>query len=736
MELVNPSPEGQGFMDELYRLLGVVWKRKWIVVLFLAATLAGTLFHTMKQPRIYRATATLVIDRSSPNVLSGIKEVVELGSTGYWGLRRYFKTQYEIITSRALAQAVVDRLGLDNDLHFLGIDPADMPPEEIEAKIAASDPAGMLATRVRAEPLEDSFMVYVHVEDQNPEFAARLATAVAQTYRDENLAFKRRAINRAQNDLEKLVDRLRTEKENSAESLLSYERDNQVGTLANRRNAIDVRMKLLNQRTAEFGADLAAAKAAYAQVKKYRRRRDVSKVSYGAILKSRIVQSLKTEAIEVRAELAKAKVTYLSQHPKVIQLKARLKDVESMLRREVRNEIDSIRLQIREKSATLKNLTKELNRLRGNELDLAAQELEYGWLKQRAEESKTVYDQVSRRLLETRISEQVETNNVWLLDEAIMPGAPVSPRVRMNIIMGIFFGLIGGMAFAFLFELADNSVKTDHDLEQLVQAPVLGLMPIIYEQPELGTGVNADVGESEDKPPDPALIVFQNPKSLSAEYCRSIRTNLMFMSPDEPIQSLLITSANPREGKTTVSASVAITMAMSGSKVVLVDTDMRRPRLHKVFTVDESTGMSSALISGNSVAEFCQPTIVPNLSVIPCGPIPPNPAELFHTRRFTEVVEQLKGLFDYVIFDSPPVLAVTDSLIIGKHVDGVMMVVRAGNTSKGAVVQSRRRMDAIGVRLYGCVMNQVDAQAKNYRYHYHYYGGKYYTADTEPSSKG
>ena len=206
--------------------------------------------------------------------------------------------------------------------------------------------------------------------------------------------------------------------------------------------------------------------------------------------------------------------------------------------------------------------------------------------------------------------------------------------------------------------------------------------------------------------------------------------------PEQPIQSLLITSANPKEGKTTVSASVAITMATSGSKVVLVDTDMRRPRLHKVFKVDESTGMSSALISGNSIADFCQSTEIPNLSVIPCGPIPPNPAELFHTRRFTEVVEQLKTLFDYVIFDSPPVLAVTDSLIIGKHVDGVLMVVRAGNTSKGAVVQSRRRVDAIGVRLYGCVMNQVDAQAKNYRYHYHYYGGKYYTEDTDTSTNG
>ncbi len=722
-----PSPEERPLVEEVQRLFGVIWKRKWVVLLFIVASTVGSYLHTRKQPKIYRATATLVIDRSSPNVLAGIKEVVELGSSGFLGLRQYFKTQYRIITSEKLAKRVVSRLSLDRNYHFLGINPKSMTKEQIEKKIENADPARILQRKIEAEPLEESFIVYVHVRDTDPAFAANLATEVANTYRDENLAFRRKAINLAQDDLEKLGKHLQTEKETSARGLLEYERQNQVGTLSKRIKDTDIRRESMTGEITKHEVLLIELKARLSQKRRYERSTDPYAIADGEILDSALFQDLIAKAIE--ADSQHDETRYLDSHPRLKKMDNLKTKYEQRALRVARNKITAIRHLVTEQKQIIKSLRENLHDVRSEELELAAQELEYSWLKQRAVEAKGVYDQVSKRLLETRISKQVETNNVWVLDEAKPPSHPISPRMRLNLFMGLLFGLIGGIAIAFLFELADKSVKTDHDLELLAHAPVLGIVPMV-----LHSGPTDEDNDESDSEDDPALFVFHHPKSQAAEFCRSIRTNLMFMSPDAPLKSLLITSANAREGKTTVSASIAITMATSGSRVVLVDTDMRRPRLHNVFAIKERHGISTALINSNSIREYCYQTDIPNLDVIPCGPIPPNPAELLHTRRFQELLEELKGTYDYAIFDSPPVLPVTDSLVIGKHVDGVLMVVRAGVTSKRAVSQSKHSMDKIGVRLFGCVMNHVDAHQKNYRYYYHYYGGKYQASETTDES--
>ncbi len=727
----SPVEDGAGLLaDELHRFWDIIRKRRWIVALFTVAAVAGTLAYTVRQPKIYRATAALVIDQSAPQVLSGIKDVVELGDRSYWGSRSYFKTQYEILRSRRLAQVVVDRLDLGNNLHFLGIDTDKMTTEEVDEALALADPAQILISRLEVEPLRDSYIVYLHIEDTNPDFAAEIATTLAATYRDQNLALRRKVLQGAQGDLERLVSRLSKDKVGAEEALLKYERAHQVGTLESRKKTIDLRLEALTTRLGDARSRLAEVAARSAEMRTIAGEEDIFAISYPTILSSPTIQVLKEQALELRSAIAQAKVQYLDQHPTVVELTARLQNVYELARKEVKNQTGAVEHEKREISRFERKLQAQVTALETEGLDLAARELEYGWLKQRSEEAKSVYDMVARRLLETQLSEEVETNNVWLLEEALPPQMPIRPRLRLNLAIGAFLGLIGGIAFAFLFELADTSVSSDRDIEHLLRVPALGIVPVVDERrdadaPQVKPTADELSEGTSRLPNDPALLVYRRPKGHVAEFCRSIRTNLMFMRPDDPLRTLLITSPNPREGKTTVSVSVATTMALSGSSVVIVDTDMRRPRLHKVFGLPNNKGISSALIGAEPAHLMAQETGVPGLHLLACGPIPPNPSELLHARRFREIKEELKAHYDYVIFDSPPVLAVTDSLIVGKHVDGVMMIVRVGSTSKGAVVSAKRRMDAIGVTLLGCVLNQVDTERKDYRYYY-YYGGRYY----------
>jgi len=619
-------------------------------------------------------------------------------------------------------------------------DPRFVPKREAEeGEGAVFDPVKKLLGAMSVEPVKDSYMVLVHVEDVDAEFAAELATTIATTYRDENLAYRRKVIRGAQGDLERLSARMGTTRDEAQDKLAEFERANKVGTLSSQRKTIDLQLEMFAKEQAETKAKLAKVNANLRELKTAEDVRDLFKVTNPEILDSTIIQRLKDQALGLRAQLAQERVNYLEKHPKVVQIKARLADVQKLGLREVTNLVQSVKHRQREYRQLLTRVKEEIATLREREFELAALELEYSWLQQSAEETKGVQAEVDRRLTETQMSEEVRTNNIWLLDAALPPNSPVRPRLRLNLLFGLLFGVLGGVGMAFLVEAADKSVKSDHDLEVLLGVPVLGLLPIVRESSDQEIDATLSVGlepvNEDEEDYDPALVVYHRPKSQIAEFCRSTRTNLKFMTPDEPVQSMVITSSSPREGKTTVATSVAITMAMSGSKTVLVDTDMRRPRLHKIFRCKNNAGFSTGLISDVPVPEIAQKTVVPGLDLITCGPIPPNPSELLHSRRFFDLIEELRARYDYVIFDSPPVLAVTDSLILGKHVDGVLLVARIGETSKGALLQTHRRLQAIDVRVFGCILNRVDTHREDYRYYTYYYTGKYQYGEKEAAAE-
>ena len=268
-----------------------------------------------------------------------------------------------------------------------------------------------------------------------------------------------------------------------------------------------------------------------------------------------------------------------------------------------------------------------------------------------------MYGVISTRQKEIDITGPMKTNNVRVLERAVVPGVPIRPNPVQNLMMGLLIGLGTGIALAFGIEALDNTLKTQADVEQFLGVPVLGLVPVI--------GGHAPAEAVGDDLRQRDLGVFLDPKSVAAECCRSIRTNILFMSPDRPIRTMVVTSPSPQEGKTTTAVNLGVTMAEAGGRVLIIDTDMRRPRLHRSFGVPNQTGISTVIVGKATLEEAIKHTDVPNLDVLTCGPVPPNPSELLHTDRFAAVLADCAKLYDRIVLDSPPTSAVTDPAVLG-----------------------------------------------------------------------
>jgi succinoglycan biosynthesis transport protein ExoP len=691
-------------------------RRRWRLITLVLSVVVGSVFvWTFKQPKIYSGACSIIIDPAPPKVLHGITDVVEMGTAGYWANREFYETQFKIITSKATAQRVVDRLGLANDPDY----PYPGALAEAGGKPRSLAPVIMDQTKVAA--VKESRIAQITVEDRNPERAAQIANALAAQYIDGNLEYKVGGANEASAWLADQVVTLKEKLRDSELAMFEYRKKNQLLDVS-----LDTRQTLNTRNVQLYAEKLAELRAKKIEIESSRKlitaARDniEEQESLPEVRQNPVVQNLRVMHVDLSKTLAEMETTYGEKHPKVEALKRKLISV----RQDYVDEISKI-LKSNDKAykALEENehaLLKLLDKEKGEAIDLAKLDVAFRPLAREADDNQSLYKLIAQRQKETGLTGLVKTNNVRILDPAVPSGRPVKPRVALNMIIALVVGLLLGLAAALSAEVLDNTVKNQEQAESVVGAPVLGMVPLVGEKSSRGRKSTPDEQRQRD------LSVFHDSKSAAAEACRSLRSNLLFLTGDRPLKSLVITSPGPQEGKTTTAINLAVTMAQSGQRVLLIDTDLRRPRLHRAFGLTNKAGLSSAVVGQDELDAVISKTEVPNLDVIACGPLPPNPAELLHTNSFGDIMRRCAERYDRVIYDSPPTSAVTDPVIIGNRADGVVLVIRAGHTTRRAASYARRQLSDAKARILGTIVNSVDPTDPYYNYYYSQYYRKYY----------
>ncbi len=602
---------------------------------------------------------------------------------------------------------------------------------------SAEDAAVVLQSRLTVEPVKDSRLAVVKFEDADPARAQRVLATVLDTFVDQNLEGARSSTTSAVGWLGEQLDKVRKELEDNERALHQYKLDKNVLSLDPdaQSNMLREEMKQLNDELTSVRAKKQGVAAQRIELMKVKAE-DPTDMPANELLQSPLIQQLRQryeDAVREREGLVGAGKG--TGHPEVVAADARVKATRVALLSEVKNvqkAIDRELSAITRQEAGLSGLF-EASKRRALELNLL--EVDYNRLRRSRDNTEKMFSMLLERTKESDLARMMHMNNIRVIDRPLEPKRPVRPRVPVNIVLGLLGGLALGIAAAMSRAFLDRTLKTPDDVEGELGVAFLGLLP------EIGTaGLRPRYGRSRRRKKaeagSPELIVHESPTSGVAEAARAIRTNLLFMAPDTPYRTLLVTSPAPSEGKTTVAVSIAIAMAQAGQNVVLVDCDLRRPRVHRVFGVKTTVGVTSAVVESTPPESVAAKTQIPNLSIIPAGPIPPNPSELFHSKRFAEFLKRLSVDYDRVIIDTPPVVTVTDAAVLSTLVDGVVLVVRAFATTKELARHAVRALRDVGGRPVGAVLNAVNLDRHEYKYHYYYYrrDGKYYQQDDDSRS--
>jgi succinoglycan biosynthesis transport protein ExoP len=730
-----PSPaggavpsEGGEFVLSSAVLVRAVRKGWVLLVLGIVLGLAGATLYTARQVRVYEALATVQFDPQSLLPL-GNQGRLESGPDSYWSNQEYFATQHQVITSRRVTAAVVRRLGLNHDPGFIEGVPArkDLPA----VTKTVDETAEILRARLIVKPVTDSRLARIMYRDADPDRARRILDAVVDVYVDQNLELTLDSANKRAAWLDTQMGTLKGELETQEMDLHDFKKRNNLLSVSfdDQSNMLRAQIQQLNTSLTELKTRQERV-AARLGVLKQIDPEDPATIPQSELLGNAVLDPLRAGYLQAKNDLDRLiAVGKGENHPDVQAARGKVRSIREALNVELKNIRAGAAADLQAVHHELEGVTTLYETAKAQAMELNLNEVRYGRLRRSKDNTEHIFGLVLERSTESNLSKLMPFNNVRVLDRPLKPNAPVLPRPVMNLAFGAIFGLVLGLAGALVRETLDRTVRDAEDAERELGFASLGSLPDVSGRSARASHYyrhhqNAEDGRDSRSPrPDeltrPELLVHTHPKSAMAEAARAVRTNLVFMSPDRPYKSLLVTSAGPAEGKTMVAASMAIAMSQAGQRVCLVDCDLRRPRVHQVFQQTLERGVTTALLDLNKLDEALIQTEVPNLWVLPAGPMPPNPADLMHSEAFGRLSRLLSERFDRVVVDSPPVCVVTDAVILSTRVDATMLVVRARKTKREGARRAVRAIRDVGGSLTGFVMNAIVPSGDTYAYSYY-----------------
>lgn len=688
--------------------------------------------YVIKIVPIYQSAASVVFEMNEPRILNDLQDVMPQTNTGY-NNREFYETEFRILQSRMMLERVVRRLGLDKDPEFLGLKELAEKgtAEALQAAIESARPADILRLKLKIAPIRDSRVFLIQYLDTDPMRAMQYANAHAQAYVEYNLERRMDGVRTATKWLNEQLGDLKDKVEFSELALYEFKKEHNVlaQTLDERNDLLKKDIEQTSSQLVDTRSRLLSVKISMEEIAKARKNPDIMEL-LPEVYKSSEYQAYKSLQVNLVGQLSMLTQKYGDKHPKVVEVVGQLDTLKQRYQKTYEDIFNGIESEYKMLLSTERELQKHLQAISSESLEINKNAIEFNKLKRENDNNNRLYGLVMGRLKETDLTGLIRSNSIRIIDQAELPLGPVYPQVDKMLMIAAFVGLIAGVGLAVILDFLDNTVKSHEELQKDFGLTFLGFIPDYSRVAQTQGKKQQLILKNRD------LYVYENQRSQVAECARAIRTNIMFMGTDHPIRKILVASAKPEEGKTSIAIHLATVTALSGSRTILVDTDMRRPRLHRVFGMGSEIGISNYLLGEKKLTEITQKTMIENLDVLTCGPIPPSPAELLHSEKFKTMVEELGRMYDRVIFDSPPIVAVSDSAILSSLVDGVVLVVKSGRTPKEMLREAVIQLHSANARILGALMNSIDLQSRSYGYYYGYYYRQYglYSQDTKAVS--
>jgi capsular exopolysaccharide synthesis family protein len=706
---------GADLSAKILLYIGLARKHKVLIIAVVAIFMFGGVIATMLTPKIYSASTTITIDRSVPKVFKS-----RAAEDQYYDQTGFYQTQYELIRSRALAERVASALDLGQSdflghpqpsllKRVFGLNSNVAPISDAnDVKARQAEAAGAVMGGLSVQPIGESSIVRIRYSALDPAWAQRISIAVAEQYEKLMLDMRDAATTHARNFLQERLDELRLKLEESEKLLIQYARKEGIVDVDNKQPQVLAEMQTVQ-------AAYSNAVTAKLQLEEtWRQAQADDGNSLPQVMSDTLIQNERTKLAELRATYQDKLATLKPAFPEMLALKNQISETESDIHRQISRIKDSINDQYQAAVANEKALNDKLSELKADALDLRSRSVNYTILMRDVDTNRSLYDGVLQQYRELGVASDAEVNNVSILDKAELPGAPTSPSLRMNLILALGLGLAAAAAAVWLIDVLDDTFKTAEDLEEGLRIPALGVIPLYRDPGKEKTAI---------------AEVLDDPTSPLAESYRSLRTAIQFSTSDGAPRSLLITSARPGEGKSTIAVSLAVNFGQLGTRVLLLDADLRNPSLHQVLNLENNIGLSNYLSGAHSNKEspfgdaalgIVKNTAIPNLSAVTSGPLPPNPAELLAGPRLGVLLTEAAESFDMVIIDAPPIMGLADVPILSTVVDGTMLVVEGAKTRRNLVRDALKRLHFARARVVGCVLNKYHTRHTAYGYGYSY----------------
>jgi tyrosine-protein kinase Etk/Wzc len=729
---LDQSAENKAKETNLYEIVDLLWRRKALIAVCLAGVLLPIAVATFTMHPVYEAQTSIIFEQSREPLPSfDFSENI--------ARKTYIVNQIEEIKSRSLSEDVAQRLDTALARELLPEHTRHLPVRSQAGYIS-----GKIKGNISVEPVRESDVLLVKFQGPSPRVAAEVANLVTAMLMDRNASVKREQASSTRKFIEDQLPTVEANLTRAEEALKTFKTQNQVVTLSSEASEILSRITSVD---VEYNKAVTESQTLQRRLEAIGEQlRSQGGDTVGAFTSGSLADGLRKSLIDLQMEATQLSVKgYGQDHPQMVRLSSQIASTKEKLNQELQAitsgrtvspmpqmaglmaQIPPLQIELATAQARERALRRILDQYEAGMGRLPYKELQLARLERAKEVGENLYKLLLERNEEAKITEAGKLGNLRVIDPAVPPAGPIKPRKALNLAIGLAVGLTLGLALAFFLESLDNSVKTPEELEHNFELPVLGLIPAIQSQ-DVDRRKRRD-GLDEVARISSTLVTRYTPRSPISEAYRALRTNIQFSRIDSPLKTVVITSSAPSEGKSTTVANLAITTALMGVKTLLVDADLRRPVVHSLFGLEREPGMINMLAEKLPLEKVVRPSGIESLDILTCGAIPPNPSELLNTQRMRDLIAALSAKYDLVLFDSPPVLTVTDTCVLGSRVEGVVLVVNSHATDRRALNRAQILLKNVKANVLGAVLNRIEISSLVGSYDYYYYHYYYYFDD-------